>query len=136
MNVSMYQAAAALNANSRWQEVIAENLASSSVPGYKKQELSLEAVRSGLMPPGSLNSANSPQFFTLPQAVTSTNFSTGDMQFTGSKNDVAIQGKAFFEVKLPNGTTALSLAGAKFQPEVGFELFLLTQESGLEFPGP
>ena len=33
MNVSLYQAAAALNANSRWQEMISENLASSSVPG-------------------------------------------------------------------------------------------------------
>jgi flagellar basal-body rod protein FlgG len=111
MNVSMYQAAAALNANSRWQEVIAENLASSSVPGYKKQELSLEAIRSGLMPSGSLNSANSPQFFTLPQAVTSTNFQSGDMQFTGNKNDIAVQGKAFLEVKLPNGTTALTRDG-------------------------
>jgi flagellar basal body rod protein FlgG len=111
MNVSMYQAAAALNANSRWQEVIAENLASSSVPGYKKQQLSVEAVRSGLMPPGSLNSANTPQFFTLPQALTSTNFQAGDMQYTGNKNDVAIQGKAFIQATLPNGTTALTRDG-------------------------
>jgi flagellar basal-body rod protein FlgG len=111
MNVSMNQAAAALNANSRWQEVIAENLASSSVPGYKKQQLSVEAIRSGLMPAGSLNSANGPQFFTLPKAVTTTNFQSGDMQYTGSKNDVAIQGKGFIEVSLPNGTTALTRNG-------------------------
>jgi flagellar basal-body rod protein FlgG len=111
MNVSMYQAAAALNANSRWQEVIAQNLASSSVPGYKKQQLSLEAIRSGLMPSGSLNSAGTPQFFTLPQATTSTNFMSGDMQYTGSKNDLAIQGKAFLEVQLPNGTKALTRDG-------------------------
>ncbi len=111
MNVSMYQAAAALNSNSRWQEVIAENLASSSVPGYKKQQLSVEAIRAGLMPAGSLNSAHSPQFFTLPQAATSTNFMSGDMQYTGGKSDLAIQGKAFFEVKLPNGTKALTRDG-------------------------
>ena len=111
MNVSMYQAAAALNANSRWQEVIAQNLASSSVPGYKKQELSLEAIRSGIMPPGSLNSANSPQFFTLPQAVMSTNFQSGDLQYTGGKTDVAIQGNGFLEVSLPNGTKALTRDG-------------------------
>jgi flagellar basal-body rod protein FlgG len=111
MNVSMYQAAAALNANSRWQEVIAQNLASSSVPGYKNQELSLEAVRSGLMPPGSLNSANTPRFFTLPQANVSTSFTSGDMQFTGDKNDLAIQGKAFFEIQMPNGKTALTRNG-------------------------
>jgi flagellar basal body rod protein FlgG len=111
MNVSMYQAAAALGANSRWQEVIAQNLASSSVPGYKKQQLSLDAIRSGLMPPGSLNSTGAPQFFTLPHAAVSTDFSSGDMQFTGDKHDLAIQGKAFFEIKLPNGTTALTRNG-------------------------
>jgi flagellar basal body rod protein FlgG len=111
MNVSMYQAAAALNANSRWQEVIAENLAASSVPGYKKQQLSVEAVRSGLMPPGSLNSANGPQFFSLPKAVTSTNFASGDMQYTGANTDVAIQGKGFLSVTLPNGQTGLTRDG-------------------------
>lgn len=111
MNVSMYQAAAALNVNSRWQEVIAENLAASSVPGYKKQQLSVEAIRSGLMPPGSLNSTTSPQFFTLPKAVTSTTFTSGDMQYTGDKNDIAIQGKAFLSVRLANGTTALTRDG-------------------------
>jgi flagellar basal body rod protein FlgG len=110
MNVSMYQAAAALNTNSRWQEVIAENLAASSVPGYKKQQLSVEAVRSGLMPVGSLN-ASGPQFFTLPKAVTSTNFSSGDMQYTGANTDVAVQGKAFLSVTLPDGTTGLTRDG-------------------------
>lgn len=111
MNVSMYQAAAALNANSRWQEVIAQNLAASSVPGYKSQELSLEAVRSGLMPPGSLNSATSPQFFTLPHATATTNFQGGDMEYVGDKFDVAIQGNAFVEVRMPNGKTALTRDG-------------------------
>ncbi len=111
MNVSMYQAAAALTANSRWQEVIAQNLAASSVPGYKSQELSLEAVRSGLMPPGSLNSPNSPQFFTLPKAVATTNFQGGDMTYVGDKYDVAIQGNAFIEVRMPNGKTALTRDG-------------------------
>ena len=39
MNVSLYQAAAALDANSHWLDVISDNLASSSVPGYRKQTL-------------------------------------------------------------------------------------------------
>lgn len=100
-----------MNANTRWQEVIAENLASSSVPGYKKQELTMAAVQSGLMPPGSLNSANAPQFFTIPKATASTNFATGDMQFTGSKNDVAIDGKGFLQVQMADGTIASSRDG-------------------------
>ena len=44
MNVSLYQAAAALDANSDWQDVMAENLASSSVPGFRKQAMVTEAV--------------------------------------------------------------------------------------------
>ena len=111
MNVSLYQAAAALDANSRWQEVIAGNLASSSIPGFKKQELSLAAVRAGLMPSSGLNSSNLPQFFTLPKATSSTSFLPGDMQPTGNKTDVAIDGKGFFSVQLPNGSTVLTRDG-------------------------
>jgi len=111
MNVSLYQAAAALNANSRWQEVISGNLASSSIPGFKKQELSLAAVRAGLMPSSGLNSANLPQFFTIPKATSSTSFLAGDLQPTGNKNDVAIEGKGFFSVQLPNGPTVLTRDG-------------------------
>ncbi len=106
MNVSLYQAAAALDANSRWQEVIADNLASSSVPGFKKQELSIAAVQAGLMPAGTVNSAGLPQYFSMPKASTTTSFRAGDLQFTGNKNDVAIEGTGFFEVRLPNGVKA------------------------------
>jgi flagellar basal-body rod protein FlgG len=105
MNVSMYQAAAALNANSRWQEIISENLASSSVPGYKGQQLTQAAIKAGLMPAGSLSST-SPQFFTMPKANTATSFAAGDLQYTGNNNNVAIDGKGFFQVRMTNGTIA------------------------------
>jgi len=114
MNVSLYQAAAALNANSRWQEVISENLASSSVPGFKKQELSVAAVQAGLLPASSLNSPNGPQFFSMPHASASTSFVSGDFQFTGNKNDMAIEGRGFFQVRLPNGSFA-STRNGEFQ---------------------
>ncbi len=110
MNVSMYQAAAAMNANSRWQEIISENLASGSVPGYKKQELSLAAVQAGLMPASSLTS-NSAQTFTMPKADSVTSFAQGDLQATGNKNDVAIVGKGFFQVQLPDGKVASTRDG-------------------------
>ena len=108
MNVSLYQAAAALNANSRWQEVIAENLASSSVPGYRMQDLTVEATQAGLMPAGG---AGSSQTFTMPKAVTMTNFQPGSLKFTGGNKDVAIEGKGFFEVQLPNGSSAFTRDG-------------------------
>jgi flagellar basal-body rod protein FlgG len=110
MNVSLYQAASALSANSRWQEIIADNMASSSVPGFKKQQLSIAAVQAGLMP-GSGMTGNSPQTFVLPKASTATNFSAGELKATGVSTDVAIEGAAFFEVQMPNGTTGYTRDG-------------------------
>ncbi len=110
MNVSLFQAGAALNTNSRWQEIIADNLASSSVPGYKKQQLSIAAVQAGLMP-GGLNGSQSPQMFVLPQGTTSINFTGGEMKPTGISTDVAIEGKGFFAVQLPGGTTGYTRDG-------------------------
>ncbi len=109
VNVSLSQAASALDANSRWQEVIADNLASSSVPGFKQQQLSLAAVQAGLMPaPGE---KGAPQYFTIPKATTTTNFAPGEIKYTGDNKDVAIEGKGFFEVQLPNGATGLTRDG-------------------------
>jgi flagellar basal-body rod protein FlgG len=109
VNVSLFQAASALDANSRWQEVIANNLASSSVPGYKAEQISLDAVQAGLM--SARGAKNLPQYFTIPKATTSTNFTPGELKYTGQSTDVAIEGMAFFEVQLPNGTTALTRDG-------------------------
>jgi flagellar basal body rod protein FlgG len=109
VNVSLFQAASALDANSRWQEVIADNLASSSVPGFKQQQLSLAAEKAGLM--SARGAKNLPQYFTIPKATTTTNFAAGEMKYTGDNTDVAIEGKGFFEVQLPNGGTALTRDG-------------------------
>ena len=109
VNVSLFQAAAALDANSRWQEVIADNLASSSVPGYKQQQLSQAAVQAGLMSAQGAN--NLPQYFSISKTATSTNFNPGEFKYTADGNDVAIEGDGFFEVRLPNGATALTRDG-------------------------
>jgi flagellar basal body rod protein FlgG len=108
VNVSLYQAAAALNANSRWQEVISENLASSSIPGFKKQDLSFSAVQSGLMPQAA---TAVPQHFTFPRAGAATNFLPGELKPTGVKTDVAIEGSGFFSVQMSSGTTAYTRDG-------------------------
>jgi flagellar basal body rod protein FlgG len=125
VNVSLYQAAAALNANARWQDIISENLASSSVPGFRKKELSMEAVQAGLLPTSSLGSAGSPQYFSIPKGTASTNFQTGEIQYTGDKNNVAIDGKGFFTVQMPDGTNALTRDG-EFQ--VNAQGLLVTKE--------
>lgn len=106
MNVSLYQAASAMNANSRWQELISENLAAGVIPGYKKQEVSFAAVEAGLMPGG-----NGTQRFELPRPTVATNFQPGELRFTGAKTDIALEGPGFLAVQLPDGTTAYTRDG-------------------------
>jgi flagellar basal body rod protein FlgG len=106
MNVSLFHAAAALNANTRWQELIAQNMAASSVPGFKKQELSFESFHAGLM-----SAAAGGPAFTIPRPETATNFRQGDLKTTGVKTDVALEGAGFLAVEMPDGNTAYTRDG-------------------------
>ena len=108
MNVSLYQAAAALNANDRWQELNSQNIASSSIPGFKKQELSFDAVQSGVLGSAS-GGMDTPGLF--PHATATTSFQPGELKSTGVKTDLAIEGRGFFEVQLPNGDRAFTRDG-------------------------
>src|SRR5437868_6798651 len=131
MNVGLYQAAAALNANSRWQESIAENLASSSIPGFKKQELSFRAIAAGLVPAATQGN----QHFSLPHAAPATNFSAGELKFTGAKTDVALEGSGFFAVQMPDGATAYTRDG-EFQMNASGQLVTKQGHAVLGEAGP
>jgi len=111
MNVSLYQAASALHAMDRWQETITENLASSSVPGYKKQDFSFAAVQAGLHPAPAANGRGASRAVLMSTGQASTNFQPGAMRVTNVKTDIAIDGKGFFEVQLPHGATAYTRDG-------------------------
>src|SRR4051812_39817480 len=106
MNVSLFQAAAAMNANARWQEVISENISAGAIPGFKKQELSFSAVQAGLMP-----TAHGVQPTTMPKAGAATNFRQGELRATGGNTDVALEGPGFLTVQLPDGTTGYTRDG-------------------------
>jgi flagellar basal body rod protein FlgG len=110
VNISLFQAASALNANSRWQEAIAENMAASSVPGYKSQFVSFKAVQAGMMPVGATSGADRTAW-SMPQGTTATSFAQGEMKYTGSPTDVGIQGNGFFEVQKPDGSLAYTRDG-------------------------
>lgn len=100
MNVGLYQAAAALNASARWQDVISQNLASGSVPGFKKQDIAFSSIEA-LQGQGGL----------IPATQTVTNFQQGQIRPTNVPTDVAIEGDGFFEVQLPGGQTAYTRDG-------------------------
>jgi len=118
MNVSLYQAAAAMNAHARWQELITQNLATGFVPGFRKQEVSFSAVQAGLDPTAA--NTGDPRYF-IPAATASTNFSPGEMRSSGNPMDFAIEGPGFFEVQLPNGNRAYTRDG-EFHPNAQGQL--------------
>ncbi len=93
-----------MSANARWQEVVSENLASASIPGYKKQELSFSTIESGLSASGSAKGQ-------IPRAQSVTSFQQGEIRQTGVATDVAVDGAGFFEIQLPNGSPAYTRDG-------------------------
>lgn len=107
MNVSLYQAAAAMNAQARWQEVITENLASGAVPGFRKQDVSFNALAAGTLPLGGMSAAQ----VVVPEAITTVNVQQGALRPTGNKLDFGLEGAGFFEVQLPGGEVAYTRDG-------------------------
>ncbi len=107
MNVSLYQAAAAMNAHARWQELIAENLAASSTPGFKKSDIAFSAVESGkfILPNGQKAT------YALPSATAVTSFAPGEIKSSPGKMDVAIDGPGMFEIQMADGSMAYTRDG-------------------------
>ena len=108
MEVSLYQAAAAMNATEKWQDMIAENLASASTLGSRRHEISFSAVEAG-MPNATLG--NGGTGFMMPTATTTTSFQQGELRPTGNKMDYALEGTGFFTVQMPNGQKAYTRDG-------------------------
>ena len=92
MNVSLYEAAAALTASARWQDLIAQNLAASTIPGFKKQNLSYSAIASGIMPSPTTNVTGKPLAYSIPQTSVSTDYQQGSLKLTNVNTDIAIVG--------------------------------------------
>jgi flagellar basal body rod protein FlgG len=99
MNVSLYQAAAAMNATARWQEMITENISSSMMPGFKKERGFIFCHSSRI---------NVSKFYGrnsrvgLSASIKNTNkLSAGQTRYTGVKTDFAIDSPGFFEVQIP-----------------------------------
>lgn len=103
MDVSIYQAAAAMNATTRWQEVISENLAASQIPGFKKQDLSFSAVQAGYQPRSQMTSPLNHKHFMMPLAGATTNLKSGELRPTGVNTDLALDGPGFFELQMADG---------------------------------
>ena len=103
MNVTLYQAAAALEGNLLRQQAIAENLSAASVPGFKKNDIGFSAISADMFK-GQLDKVQdkSQLQFLFPSFEQQTNFQQGTLISTNVNTDVAIDGPGFFAVQGPN----------------------------------
>ncbi len=125
---SLWISKTGLEAQQVQMDVIANNLANVSTNGFKRARAVFEdLLYQTLRQPG----AQSSQQTQLPSGLqigtgvrpvaTERIFTQGNLQQTGNMRDVAIQGNGFFQVLLPDGTTAYTRDGS-FQSDAQGQL--------------
>lgn len=96
----MYSAASALDTAATNHEIVAENLANATAPGYRRQGLLLAAYS----PLGDTEASGPGDFLNDVRSQGSyTQFEAGGLQHTGNPLDLAVSGNAFFVLAGPNG---------------------------------
>lgn len=111
MNIGLYQGAASLAALERWQEMVSQNISASSVPGFKKNEMSFEAVLGGMKRTGTEGGFGKDVSSAMPRHTVQINMEPGELRSTGNELDFAIQGSGFFQVQKPDGQTGYTRDG-------------------------
>lgn len=96
----MYSSATALDASIQRQEVIAENLAHLSTPGYRGRGIRFTPFEEVL----SQHAADPPDRLGVEAAGFYTDFRAGAFRQTGNPHHLAIEGDSFFALQGPNGT--------------------------------
>ncbi|MEI6714132.1 MAG: flagellar hook-basal body protein [Verrucomicrobiota bacterium] len=122
MNVGIYKGAAAMAAYEHWQEAISQNLASSSVTGYRRNETSFSGVAGDLMKLKDGNSRVSKEMKgVLPDTHNGLSNMPGAIVATGVETNFAIEGEGFFRIRKPDGTIGYTRNG-NFRLNEGREL--------------
>ncbi len=92
------------------QAAVAHNLANISTDGYRGEEHRLRAVQVNAQ--GSTRHTSLPTRAFAVDASTYNDFSQGPMMATGRSLDVAVKGKGFIAVSMPDGSEAYTRAGS------------------------
>jgi flagellar basal-body rod protein FlgG len=116
---SLWISKTGLDAQQTQMDVIANNLANVSTNGFKRARAVFEdLLYQNIRQPGAQTSqqTQSPSGLQLGTGVrpiaTERVFTQGNLQQTGNDKDVAIQGAGFFQVLLPDGSTAYTRDGS------------------------
>lgn len=120
MNLSLYSAATGMEAQQLNLNTIANNLANVNTPGFKRSKIEFQDLL--YQQPARASGTDSGGGNLVPTgtevgngarvAATSKVFTQGQLNQTGEKLDIAIQGDGFFEVQRPDGTMGYTRAGS------------------------
>ena len=119
MNQALWVAKTGLDAQQTRMSVVSNNLANTNTTGFKQDRASFEdLLYQQVRQPGGSSSAQTqlPTGLQLGTGVrvvaTSKNFQQGGQQQTGRAMDVMVNGRGFFEVMLPDGSSAYTRDGS------------------------
>ncbi|HVT37215.1 MAG TPA: flagellar basal-body rod protein FlgG [Nevskiaceae bacterium] len=119
MNQALWVAKTGLDAQQTRMTVVSNNLANVNTTGFKKGRASFEdllyqtAKQPGAQTSQTTQSPTGMMLGTGTHVVsTDKNFTQGSLQQTGNPLDVAVNGRGFFQVSLPDGTAAYTRDGS------------------------
>jgi flagellar basal body rod protein FlgG len=109
MNVGMYSGAAGMRVGQDYQQMISENLSLQSVPGYRQTLPVFSTDPSMASDAGESGTSGNPSAIRMTGV---TDFSQGPIAPSGGPYHLAVEGKAFFEVREADGKTSYTRDGA------------------------
>lgn len=115
---ALYTAASGMSAQQLNLDTIANNLANSSTAGFRQTRLQFQdMLYQNMVTPGAAQSAQTVSAglqigLGTKSAATEVIMTQGDLNQTNNPLDIAIEGSGFFQVQLPDGTTAYTRAGS------------------------
>lgn len=116
---SLYTAASGMLANQLSVDSISNNLANVNTSGYKKSRVEFQdLLYQTMVEPGGTTSEGTrlPESLQVGLGVKTVgnprNFSQGNLTQTGNAWDVAIQGEGFFQIRMPDQSTAYTRDGS------------------------
>jgi flagellar basal-body rod protein FlgG len=114
---ALYTAASGMSAQQMNLDTIANNLANSSTTGFRQLRLQFQdMVYQNMVTPGAAQSQNTVSAglqigLGTKSAATEVINTQGSLNETDNQYDVAISGTGFFQVQMPDGSTAYTRAG-------------------------
>ncbi|HEX8964537.1 MAG TPA: flagellar basal-body rod protein FlgF [Rhodocyclaceae bacterium] len=109
MDRLLYTAMTGASSTMAQQAAVAHNLANATSTGYRAEEHRLRAVQVQTHNPGA---GTLPTRAFVADASTHTDFSEGPMNYTARQLDVAVQGRGWIALAMPDGTEAYTRNGS------------------------